>query len=196
MWQKYGFDEPNYNVNNDLNAKYAIISNNSDFFTNLNNLVANIFSDINEIITEKYNVVGFAFKTNNLTVFISQIQYYIINVPGNKINYRVSYTDDGTIIYIYFDDTSSRYIKANILNILNFINSVALYIEDYDIYRDGKCDKNLVPIIALHKDMFSESAWSKIIKMKEVKNKEDEVIHIFNFDLYPFFDAINKKDMA
>lgn len=195
MWQKYGFDEPNYNVNNDLNAKYTNISN-SDFFTNLNNLVANIFSDINEIITEKYNIVGFAFKTNNLTVFISQIQDYIINVPGNKINYRVSYTDDGTIIYIYFDDTSSRYIKANILNILNFINSVAFYIKDYDIYRDGKCDKDLVPITALHKDMFSESAWSKIIKMKEVKNKEDEVIHIFNFDLYRIFDAINKKDMA
>lgn len=131
-----------------------------------------------------------------MTVFISQIQDYIINVPRNKINYRVSYTDDGAIIYIYFDDTSSRYIKANILNILNFINSVALYIKDYDIYRDGKCDKDLVPITALHKDMFSESAWSKIIKMKEVKNKEDEVIHIFNFDLYRIFDAINKKDMA
>ena len=34
MWQKYGFDEPDYNVNNDLNVKYANISNNSDFFTN------------------------------------------------------------------------------------------------------------------------------------------------------------------
>lgn len=31
MWQKYGFDEPNYNVNNDLDAKYVNISN-SDFF--------------------------------------------------------------------------------------------------------------------------------------------------------------------
>lgn len=195
MWQKYGFDEPNYNVNNDLNAKYTNISN-SDFFTNLNNLVANIFSDINKIITEKYNSIRFVFKTNNLTEFIVQTQHCSNIFRTTNINYRVDCTENSTFITVSFGDKSSAYIKSNITSILNFINTIAFYIEDYDIYKDGKFDKGLLPIITLHKNMFSESTWNKIIEIGKIENKDIETIHIYYIDLYYIFNKINKTDMA
>lgn len=196
MWQKYGFDEPNYNVNNDLNAKFVNISN-SDFFTNLNNLVADIFLDINKIITEKYNSIRFVFKTNNLTEFIVQAQHYCSNIlRTTNIDYSVNCTENSTFITVSFGDKSSAYIKSNITSILTFINTIAFYIEGYDIYKDGKFDKGLLPIITLHKNMFSESTWNKLIEISKIENKDIETIHIYYFDLYYIFNKINKTDMA
>lgn len=200
MRQEHDFDEVIYKINNDQNLKYGNYINNNKLYANANNIITSIFSDINKIITEaeEHNNIAFVFETNDLTEFIVQIRYYsIIYKNQNTIRYIVDSTDHNMIVSIWFGDGSAKHISSNLLSILNFVNSVAFYITDYDIYKDGKFDKNLLPTITLRKNMFSENIWNSILKVvNRDGDKELEMIIVYKCDLYNIFSSINKKDMA